>query len=176
MDATQAESPALDSSRTTGTRWRLSPSVINCLYFVLFLSGIGLAVGLTGVYMQATMYGAGAPSHTVEHATQAMQPRLGGAPVAQQIDTDPPFVEIRNPGQVDLAGYSDRTVTDVNTLREAQLKRYYLECARDSSRQRMDPGDAAICSEVADILLAHSFDGDFTRMIDWWRTQRDSVQ
>lgn len=57
---------------------------------------------------------------------------------------------------------------------EEQLKTYYLECARATSRRRMELDDAMACAEVADVLLARSFNGDFDRMIEWWQSRRDA--
>ena len=65
-------------------------------------------------------------------------------------------------------GYSEPVNWDANTLEAGQLKRYYLDCARDSFPQGTY-GEAA-CSQVADTLLARRFDGNFNRMVDWWQT------
>ena len=58
--------------------------------------------------------------------------------------------------------------------RAEQLKMSYLACARDSSRMQLD--DAAVCGDLADVLVAHSFGGDFARMLDWWRTLHEAAQ
>ena len=147
MDATLAEQPPRASNRTTGTSWRPSPSLVNSLYFVVFTAGIGLAVGMTGVFLQASIHEAAA----------------GGNAGATRTE-------------VNLTGHGVRPAAGLDGLGDEQLKMYYLECACDSSRQRMELDEAAVCGEVADILLAYSFGGDFGRMIDWWRAQRDVAQ
>jgi hypothetical protein len=82
----------------------------------------------------------------------------------------PPAVAVATSEGRNLSGHSGRVHGDANRSEADQLKTRYLECALDSSRQATVFDEEAACSEMADILLAHSFDGDFNRMIDWWRT------
>lgn len=58
-------------------------------------------------------------------------------------------------------------------LPESELKALYLGCARESTRQRLAPIDAALCSATAELLKERSFGGDFDAMLAWWRSQRD---
>ncbi len=91
---------------------------------------------------------------------------------------DPPVSRVHNPVALagvgaDSAGIDRRMAADLNALGESRQKELYLDCARESSRQRMDLDQAASCLVVADMLLANSFAGDFARMIEWWHSQRD---
>jgi hypothetical protein len=58
----------------------------------------------------------------------------------------------------------------------AALKRQYLECDRQASRQRLDPTSASQCSIVSELLLQRAFAGDFERLLVWWREARDAPQ
>jgi hypothetical protein len=52
------------------------------------------------------------------------------------------------------------------------LKAAYLACDRDASRRRLDVGEAALCSTVAEQLLQSGFGGDFERLLAWWRSAK----
>jgi hypothetical protein len=54
-----------------------------------------------------------------------------------------------------------------------QLKRYYLACDRQAVQRRLLPAEAMRCSAVAEHLLATGFDGNFERMLAWWRATRE---
>ena len=66
-----------------------------------------------------------------------------------------------NPGQPDPATIG-------------QLKRAYLECDRRATKGLLSQGDAAMCSSVHEALKARAFDGDFDRMLAWWKSNRVS--
>lgn len=58
----------------------------------------------------------------------------------------------------------------------AALERHYLSCERTAAVQRLTPSDAAACSVAAEQLLQHRFGGDHDRMLQWWRSARDSAE
>lgn len=53
-----------------------------------------------------------------------------------------------------------------------QLQRVWLQCDRLAATSLVQPGSAAACSRIHEQLLRRGFDGDFTRMLNWWQTQR----
>ncbi|OUL99252.1 hypothetical protein [Variovorax sp. JS1663] len=53
-----------------------------------------------------------------------------------------------------------------------ELKRIYLDCDRVASRTVLDFAAAAHCSMVGEELKHRVFDGDFDRLIAWWRAQK----
>ena len=54
-----------------------------------------------------------------------------------------------------------------------QLKSSYLVCDQVMSRQRVEPLLAQRCAEIGEALKQRAFDGDFERLIAWWRRERD---
>jgi hypothetical protein len=52
------------------------------------------------------------------------------------------------------------------------LKVAYLACDRETSRGRMDPGIASRCMAISSELMQRAFEGDFDRLIAWWRTEK----
>ncbi|VTU22441.1 hypothetical protein H6CHR_01789 [Variovorax sp. PBL-H6] len=57
------------------------------------------------------------------------------------------------------------------------LQRTYLECDRVATHTLLDLGSAAHCSMVGEELKHRVFDGDFDRLIAWWRANKgDSVE
>ena len=57
----------------------------------------------------------------------------------------------------------------VAALDVAQLKTAYLACDEEATRNVLDAGSAAICSQIAEALKARAFGGDFERLLAWWR-------
>jgi hypothetical protein len=55
------------------------------------------------------------------------------------------------------------------------LKATYLACDRAMSSGRVEAAFAQRCSAVADVLKDRAFDGDFDRMLQWWRTERRAM-
>ncbi|HKB53970.1 MAG TPA: hypothetical protein VKD22_08215 [Ramlibacter sp.] len=53
-----------------------------------------------------------------------------------------------------------------------QLKVMYLRCDRLARLEVLSPAGAARCSAVSRQLLARGFDGDFSRLLAWWRIAR----
>jgi hypothetical protein len=58
----------------------------------------------------------------------------------------------------------------------AELERRYLVCDQIASTQSLSPIDGAECSEVSERLLQQRFDGDFDRLLHWWRVARQAQQ
>lgn len=58
---------------------------------------------------------------------------------------------------------------DPSAVPISQLKDSYLACERMALRGALDPGTAAVCSAHYEALLKRGFDGDFDRMLAWWR-------
>ena len=53
-----------------------------------------------------------------------------------------------------------------------ELKRGYLDCDRTATQQLMAPASAVVCSHVGEALKKRVFDGDFDRLLAWWRTEK----
>ena len=56
------------------------------------------------------------------------------------------------------------------------LKAEYLACDRAATRSALPPGAAAYCSSVSEELLERGFDGDFERLIAWWRSEKQAAR
>jgi len=52
------------------------------------------------------------------------------------------------------------------------LQRAYLECDHIATHTLLDLASAAHCSMVGEELKHRVFDGDFERLIAWWRANR----
>lgn len=57
----------------------------------------------------------------------------------------------------------------IEALSEADLKEFYLNCARASVRERVSPGEIQLCSIGYERLLHRSFGGDFRALLEWRR-------
>lgn len=57
-------------------------------------------------------------------------------------------------------------------LATAELKRVFLVCDLASSRARLALHDAVQCSMVYEELKRRAFDGDYDKLLAWWRAQR----
>jgi hypothetical protein len=53
-----------------------------------------------------------------------------------------------------------------------QLKTAYLVCDEQATHTILDFGQAARCSQIAEALLKQVFDGDFERLLQWWRVAK----
>jgi hypothetical protein len=53
-----------------------------------------------------------------------------------------------------------------------RLKTAYLVCDEQATQTVLDFGDAARCSQIAEALLKQVFDGDFERLLQWWRVAK----
>lgn len=58
------------------------------------------------------------------------------------------------------------------TPRAEQLKADFLDCERQGSAGLLDGGTAGQCSVVYEELKRRVFDGDFGRLLAWWRSQQ----
>jgi hypothetical protein len=58
----------------------------------------------------------------------------------------------------------------IEQLSEAQLKEFYVRCARDSVRGRLGHGEIALCSIGYERLLKGPFRGDFRAFLEWRRS------
>lgn len=58
------------------------------------------------------------------------------------------------------------------TLQVDALKAAYLACDRDTSRDRMEPATASRCMAISSVLMRRAFEGDFDRLIAWWRAEK----
>lgn len=58
------------------------------------------------------------------------------------------------------------------SLSLAELQAVYLECDQLATRAFLDGATAAECSLVAQELLVRGFDGNFDRLLEWWRAAR----
>lgn len=139
-------------------------AAINIFFFFMLIGGVGLAVELPRLVAQALKPGADSVDH-------------GGQSVARAATEQPTSADGRMVagGQFSSTSLSSEITTrssGMSDARDQQLKMQYLKCAHDSSRQRMDAGEFVGCSQVADVLLARSFNGDFDRMIDWWHAHQ----
>ncbi len=126
MDETHRQSPARDSGRSTENTWRPTRSLINSLYVVVIIAGIGFSLGLAGLAM--------------DMSTTRADSRYRS-------------------DSLDLPGYREKSIPQIPDTREHELRTRYLECARETSQQRMDLDSAVVCSQLADLLLAYSFGG-----------------
>ena len=63
----------------------------------------------------------------------------------------------------------EQAVAEIRTLTEAQLKRFYLKCARESVRGRISGGEIQLCSVGYEQLLQRVFGGNFREFLEWRR-------
>jgi hypothetical protein len=61
------------------------------------------------------------------------------------------------------------TSPDLSRLDSAQLEDLFWDCDVHATHEAMSPGDGALCATIGDALKERRFDGDFLRMLDWWR-------
>lgn len=50
-----------------------------------------------------------------------------------------------------------------------RLKPAYLACDERATQTVLDRDSAARCSQIGEALLKLGFDGDFERLLQWWR-------
>ena len=58
------------------------------------------------------------------------------------------------------------------TLTVDKLKLMYLECDRRARQTMLGSAEAAHCSMAYEELKQRGFDGDFGRLLAWWRAQQ----
>jgi len=74
---------------------------------------------------------------------------------------------------VDFNASRPEIVAQLGAVPAHELRRVYLACARESNQRLLEPGEAVVCTTVADTLLAREFHGNFEALLAWWRAQRD---
>jgi hypothetical protein len=62
--------------------------------------------------------------------------------------------------------------TPIADLPVERLKAAYLACDHVSSQRPLMQDEAQLCVEIADALKMRHFDGDFNRLIAWWRAEK----
>lgn len=56
-----------------------------------------------------------------------------------------------------------------------ELQRAYLACDAAANQRRLEMMEAARCSLVAERLKQKCFEGDFDKMLAWWRSEREAA-
>jgi hypothetical protein len=75
-----------------------------------------------------------------------------------------------SPSRAPLADEGPAFVFDaIEQLSEADLKEFYLRCARESVRGRLGHGEIALCSVGYERLLNGTFRGDIRALLEWRR-------
>lgn len=75
------------------------------------------------------------------------------------------------PGQ----GAPSAATSHPKALSPEELKRVYLTCELASSRGLLAMSDVVQCSIVYEELKRRVFDGDYDKLLAWWRLQRSDV-
>ena len=75
-----------------------------------------------------------------------------------------------------LAGASAVCATspDLSRVDVGELTSQFWECDARSTHEALSAGDGALCVMVADALKERLFDGNFDRMLAWWRASKDA--
>jgi len=76
------------------------------------------------------------------------------------------------PAVAPVVARADRAQPGAATIE--QLKRAYLQCDHYATKGLLSQGDAAQCSSIHEALKARAFDGDFDRMLAWWKSNKVS--
>jgi hypothetical protein len=64
------------------------------------------------------------------------------------------------------------TSPDMSRIDDEHLERLFWDCDAYATQQALSPGDGALCATLSDVLKARRFDGDFSRMLDWWHAHK----
>ena len=64
------------------------------------------------------------------------------------------------------------TSPDMSRIDDEHLERLFWDCDAHATQEALSPGDGALCATLSDLLKARRFDGDFGRMLDWWRAHK----
>ncbi len=57
----------------------------------------------------------------------------------------------------------------------AALKQAYLACDRRAAQRRLAPAEMQACASIGERLLQQGFDGDWDRLLAWWRVAREDL-
>jgi hypothetical protein len=77
-----------------------------------------------------------------------------------------PLVSLPNPAS------AEPSRSTVAALSLEHLKTSYLACDKTASETVLDLSAYQRCALIADELLQRGFDGDFDRMLAWWRAEK----
>ena len=64
------------------------------------------------------------------------------------------------------------TSPDLSGLDSDRLERLFWDCDAHATQEALSLGDGALCSSISDALKLRLFDGDFERMLGWWRARK----
>ncbi len=64
------------------------------------------------------------------------------------------------------------TSPDLSRLDSDRLVGLFWDCEAQATQEVVSPGDGAMCSSVSDMLKLRLFNGDFERMLGWWRAHK----
>lgn len=64
------------------------------------------------------------------------------------------------------------TSPDLSGLDSDRLERLFWDCDARATQEALSLGDGALCSSISDALKLRLFDGDFERMLGWWRARK----
>lgn len=78
-----------------------------------------------------------------------------------------------DPRSAEFADKFAASAAHIAALPEADLKKFYLTCSRESVRGRLGGGEIQLCSIGYEELLQRSFGGDFRAFLAW---RRDAVR
>ena len=65
---------------------------------------------------------------------------------------------------------------EIEQASSSQLRTAYLECDRISAESRVDQDFMVACQRVGEVLRDRDFEGDFERLLQWWRQARATTQ
>jgi hypothetical protein len=102
--------------------------------------------------------------------TPGRHPAVGSvvqAATARQAPAEPlPFEEV-----IEQLNGEHRALEAAELLgtSSSRLRSLYLECARQTSEQRMDVDESLYCQAVADVLMHRDFAGNLDLLLEWWQ-------
>ena len=71
-----------------------------------------------------------------------------------------------------VANAAHATSPDMSGVADAQLERLFWDCDAYSMQHVLSSGEAALCSMAHEEFGRRRFDGDFGRLLDWWRARK----
>jgi hypothetical protein len=71
-----------------------------------------------------------------------------------------------------LLPFAAAAQTPIAELPVERLKAAYLACDHVSSQRPLLAEESRLCLEIAEVLKVRHFDGDFDRLIAWWRAEK----
>ena len=61
---------------------------------------------------------------------------------------------------------------DWSQVDSAGLEQMFWDCDTRATQDALSPGDGALCSSLGDAMKNRLFDGDFERLLVWWRAHK----